>query len=187
MKTFSGRAPSQVEAEIHGLISLFREEGVRSYLEIGARHGDTFHMVMTSLPLGSVGVAVDLPGAAWGKSSSVSSLMDCHLDLQRLGYSTEVVIGDSAEVVDDVSALGPFDAALIDGDHRYEGVKQDWENYSGMARLVAFHDIAGHGVRERANGYAVEVPRFWGEVRVGRSCKEFVANGSKMGIGVVYV
>jgi hypothetical protein len=68
--TRSGRPPSQIEAELSGFIGLLQERNVRRYLEIGARHGDTFHEVMRSLPVGSVGVAVDLPGGLWGHVKS---------------------------------------------------------------------------------------------------------------------
>src|SRR5690606_15397754 len=65
LKTFSGRQASQDEAELTGFLRLLQDRGVRRYLEVGARHGDTFHYLMTGLPVGSVGVAVDLPGALW--------------------------------------------------------------------------------------------------------------------------
>jgi len=80
---------------------------------------------------------------------------------------------------------GPFDALLIDGDHTYEGVKADWENYGHLAKLVAFHDIVGHDQSERVTGRRVEVPRLWAEIKAaGAETVEFVAPESSMGIGV---
>lgn len=66
LTTFSGRRPSQMEDELNGFINLMREHGVKSYGEIGAREGDTFHHVLSNLP-GCRGVAMDLPGGLWGK------------------------------------------------------------------------------------------------------------------------
>lgn len=192
MKTFSGRKASQHPAELAGFLDLLRREGVRAYLEIGARHGDTFHEVMTSLPPGSVGVAVDLPGGAWGVSSSRQALERAVADLNARGYQAHAVFGDSGspEVAAAVQAIRPtFDAVLIDGDHRYEGVARDWRIWREAARLVAFHDIAGEGVRQKTTGDPVEVPRLWRELKAELppivSKVEFIGEGSSMGIGVL--
>lgn len=66
MEGFSGRKFSQREDELRQLLRILRSEKVRSYLEIGARDGDSFHAIMSALPRGSRGVAVDLPEARWG-------------------------------------------------------------------------------------------------------------------------
>jgi hypothetical protein len=77
-------------------------------------------------------------------------------------------------------------AALIDGDHRYEGVKADWEAYRKVASIIAFHDIVGDGQAEKKTNIPVEVPRLWQEIKAsGLRVREFIAPGSKMGIGVV--
>lgn len=187
LKTFSGRRPSQDEQELRGLVQLFKDEGVRSYLEVGAREGDTFHEIVCSLPHGSRAVAVDLPGGYWGKSTTGGKLQKAADDLFMRGYDVVVILGDSTkdDVIERVRAVGPFDAALIDGDHRYEGVKADWLHYGPMARLVAFHDIAGDGQSEKVHGSRVEVPRLWAELKVGHQTAEFVSPGSAMGIGCV--
>lgn len=191
MKTFSGRNPSQNEWELESFISLLLENKVGWYLEIGARHGDTFHAVMSALPVGSLGVAIDLPGGAWGVESSQASLHRAADDLRAKGYDIEVLIGDSQspEIIREFRRSfgdNAFDAILIDGDHRYEGVKADWLNYREAANgLVAFHDIAGHGLVQRATGYPVEVPRLWAELKPQFETIEYIAPGSKMGIGVL--
>lgn len=188
LKTFSGRNASQNEYELRSFIALLQERGVRSYLEVGARHGDTFHEVMTSLPVGSRGVAVDLPGGLWGKESSVHSLRAAADDLNLRGYEAEMVLGDSQteEMRDLIQSKGPFDAVLLDGDHTYGGVSRDWSLYGNMAPLIAFHDITGEGQREKVHGNPVEVPRLWSELNaMGLETVEFIAPGSRMGIGVV--
>lgn len=201
MKTFSGRKASQHPDELGPFIDLLRVRGVRAYLEIGARHGDTFHAVMSALPPGSCGVAVDLPGGAWGVDSSRNDLILAAADLRAQGYEIRTVFGDSQG--DDVFAMvlrslaiyriERFDACLIDGDHRYAGVLADWQRYGGLATLVALHDIAGDGQIQPTSKLPVEVPQFWRDLKAGIhrvphvpvELDEFVAPGSTMGIGVV--
>lgn len=182
MNTRSGRPPSQDERELSSFIALLQREGVGRYLEVGARDGDTFYKVMMSLPEGSFGVAVDLPGGPWGRNSRA----DLKAAVAALeGRSGVAIFGDSTkpDIIKSVMDYGPFDAALIDGDHRYEGVKADWENYP--ARIVAFHDIAGDGVMK--GSMAVEVPRLWREIKAEYEHVEFISPGSRMGIGAAWL
>jgi hypothetical protein len=187
LKTFSGRNASQNEFELRSFIKLLQDAGVVRYLEVGARHGDTFHEIMTHLPQGSYGVALDLPGGLWGTKSSGDVLQKAAADLRKRGYKIDVVIGNSTTgpVVERIKAKGPFDAILIDGDHTYPGVKKDWVNYHSLAPLVALHDIVGTGEKEKITHRPVEVPRFWRELtRKHENVFEFIDKGSVMGIGV---
>lgn len=188
LRTFSGRHASQNEFELRSFIALMQARGVTSYAEIGARHGDTFFEVMTSLPKGSFGLAMDLPGGLWGTSKSVKSLETAAKELRRLGYDIVLSFGDSKlEVsIDTAMMFAPYDAILIDGDHLYDGAKADWLNYGPFGKLVAFHDIVGEGQAEKVHGNPVEVPRLWAEIKAsGVEIIEFVDEGSKMGIGCI--
>lgn len=189
LTTFSGRRPSQQEFEIDGFVELLRTHGVKSYGEIGAREGDTFHHVLTSLP-GCTGVALDLPGGLWGKASTRSQLEAAVADLEGKGIKASCMFGDSkgAATIRLFQGRGPYDAILIDGDHTLAGVTADWENYRHMARIVAFHDIVGEGQREKVFGRHVEVPLLWETIKFsGYKTVEFVAPGSTMGIGCVLI
>ena len=56
-----------------------------------------------------------------------------------------------------------IDFLFIDGDHRYDGVKMDFEMYSPLLRpggLVRFHDICTNA-KDKTCG----VDRFWLEIR----------------------
>lgn len=186
LTTFSGRKPSQDEWELDSFIEFMGRHGVRRYLEIGAREGDTFHEVVTCLRP-KFALAIDLPGGLWGKLSTVHALKRAMDDLAQY-HNVDHLLGNSTEpaMIAAVHALGPFDAILIDGDHTYEGVKADWENYRDMAPIVAFHDIVGHDQFEKVTRRGVEVPRLWAEIKAsGANVVEFVSPGSAMGIGVV--
>lgn len=189
LKTLSGRRASQNESELGGFIALLQAQSVRSYCEIGARHGDTFVAVMESLPVGSRGIAVDLPGGLWGKDSTRPALERAVVHLIDKGYDVSWLFGDSTTPATraQIVGRGPYDAILIDGDHTYAGVTKDWELYGRMARLVAFHDIVGTGEIEKVHGNVVEVPRLWAEIRAtGKRVSEFIDEGSRMGIGVAW-
>lgn len=177
--------PAQHHQELPALLDLAKRS--RSYLEIGARHGGTFNAMMRKMPKGSRGVVVDLPGGNWGEESE-PFLRHVVEALRAEGYDIHLFLGDSKEpdIVEAVRALGPFDAALIDGDHLYEGVKADWINYGPMARTVIFHDIIGVGVIQTRQQIPVEVPRLWTEIKSsGVRTREVVGRKSTMGLGFV--
>lgn len=189
LKTLSGRNASQNEAELAAFVTLLCESGVRRYCEIGARHGDTFAEIMAALPVGAYGLAVDLPGGLWGTSKSAVALRRACAVLEGMGRKVECLFGDSHDrfIATAIYDRGPFDAVFIDADHSYEAVAADWRIYRSLAPIVAFHDIAGHGQIERVGGHPVEVPRLWAQIKsAGFATREFVDEGSAMGIGVVY-
>jgi hypothetical protein len=189
---FSGTKMSQHKDELRKFVNLLLAERVTRYLEVGARHGDTFHHIMTALPPGSVGLAVDLPDAHWGLPDSGPALRRCVSDLRSRGYDAHLIFGDShsSAVQRQAREIGPFDAVLIDGDHRYEPAMQDWIDYSPMGRIVALHDIDGEGNTSARSGAAMEVPRVWREVRGGADVlrsKEIIGKRRGLGIGVLWM
>lgn len=184
--TFSGHPAVQVESELVGFLDLLRNEEVTSYLEIGVGRGDTFHEVVSHLPLGSKAVAVDSPESAWGLNGSHDQLIAVSHDLSD-DYRIKVIFGDSRdkEIIQKASAFAPFDCVFIDGDHTLQGVTADWENYGKFGKIVAFHDIVDT-MRPNQLGEKIEVPLFWAEIKKKYRHIEFVAPGSTMGIGVIF-
>jgi cephalosporin hydroxylase len=191
LATFSGRNASQSELELSAFVAFMLSAGCSRYLEVGARHGDTFHHVGMSLDAGSTCVAVDLPGGSWGVARSVKSLMRVRQDLERRGRTVHLIIGDSHDrhIIEACRAIAPYDFALIDADHSYDAVAQDFRDYAPMAKYVAFHDIVGDTQSTQRFGrlIPVEVPRLWAELKDRFESWEFVEEGSQMGIGVIKV
>lgn len=186
--TFSGRAASQNEFELKSFINYLVENNVERYLEVGARHGDTFHEVMNHLPKGSYGLAMDLPGGLWGTTKSKEPLAKAVDDLNKNGYRCQYLYANSQsnETSYIVSKMPMFDAIFIDGDHTLKGVTQDWNNYKDRAHIIAFHDIVGIGQAEKVSKNPVEVPILWEEIRKRYKTIEFIDEGSKMGIGICF-
>lgn len=188
MQTFSGRRASQNEFEIMSFISFLKKNNVKRYLEIGARHGDTFHLIMSELGKDAYGVALDFPGGLWGIDSSRNALNDVVKDLNKQGIESRAIFGNSQaeDVVNEVSHMEAFDAILIDGDHTLQGVTKDWDNYRKFSKLIAFHDIVGTGQYEKKFKNPVQVPILWERIKkeYPDQTVEFIDNDSKMGIGV---
>jgi cephalosporin hydroxylase len=181
---------AQDEAEIAAFCALLASEGVTSYLEVGSKFGGSLWRVANALPKGSRIVAVDLPGGTKAWKESEASLKACVLALVDLGYDARIIWGNSMDpaVIEQVAALGPFDAALLDADHRLPGVTADFANYGPMASIVAFHDLAWRRAPEWV-GTRIDVPQFWASIKGDYARTEEIIlcpTGKNNGIGVLW-
>jgi hypothetical protein len=73
---------------------------------------------------------------------------------------------------------------MIDGDHSYEGVRQDWLDYGPLGKMVAFHDIDAR--LHKNNHTVIQVPRFWDELKGAYEHVELVSKRRGLGIGVLF-
>ena len=153
--------------EFERFLKLIKKHNVRSYLEIGSKHGGSFWRISSSLPRGARVVSVDLPHGDTSFKESEPHLRACVAELKKLGYDAHLFLGDSTspEIVEGVGRLGPYDLVFIDANHTEPYVRKDWANYGPMGRIVAFHDIGWRPRPHPSKKMPIEVPRVWEEVK----------------------
>jgi predicted O-methyltransferase YrrM len=174
--------------ELEWFVRMAQRLDVRSYLEIGSRFGDSFYAVMANLRPGAIGVSIDLPespenAARLGATLDELYALKQHCVLQFNNSRHPFARHFAAE-------FAPYDLILIDGDHTYEGVSEDYWAYSPLGRAVALHDVAAPD-DWISDGKPNGVQRFWCEMkskteRTSRTFQEFATPGSNMGYGVVF-
>ena len=183
---------SQVRSEIVQLTELIRQRQPRTVVEIGTAHGGTLFLWCRLASLEATIVSLDLPGGIHGGGYPYWKSW-IYRRFPLAAQKLHLLRGDShkpemlARLKNLLPEDGKVDFLFIDGDHSYEGVKADFEMYSGLVRpggLVVFHDICKHS--EQLNCH---VDRFWQEVKNGRHVSEFIhdPNQGTCGIGVIEI
>lgn len=179
-------AASQKRQEIIGLLKLIQSRPPKTVLEIGSYKGGTFFLFTRVAAPDATLISLDLPPIRRGLGYPAwrGRLMR---SFGRANQQIELVQADSHEAstrdrIQQVLGGRSIEFLLIDGDHTYAGVKQDFQLYSPLVAkggLIAFHDIApGH--RNPNCG----VPQFWQEVKKGCKATEFVADWKQGGYGI---
>lgn len=180
--------PWQDAYEFMSLLQKVQQLKPKVVVEIGTMNGGTLFMYTRVAADDATLISIDLPHGIHGGGYPIhrSSL---YRRFARPGQNIQLMRADShlSATLDALKkALDgkAIDFLFIDGDHTYEGVRQDYEMYSPLVRsggLVAFHDTAVDLVKERC-----EVNRFWAEVQENHEHEEFVQSGDpKFGIGVI--
>ncbi len=158
-------------------------------LEIGTAYGGTLFLFSRVASKDATIVSIDLPGGRFGGGYHVWRLplyKSFAVSAQRI----HLLRGDShkAETLEQLRAIldrKELDFLFIDGDHNYDGAKNDFEMYGSLVKrggLVAFHDIVP-GLREKVGG----VPQFWKEIKDRYGGQEIVENWGQSwgGIGLL--
>ena len=177
-------SPIQSREELIPVLKLLKKEAIKTVMEIGTARGGTLFMLTRVVDPNAKIISLDLPGGAFGGGYDEKRI-PVYKSFALPTQSMNLVRADShkEESRDEIARVlngDQIDFILIDGDHTYDGVKQDFEMYTPFVRkggLIGFHDIV----------YAKGVKRFWEEVSVQfDESHEFVAQtGRQLGIGLV--
>jgi predicted O-methyltransferase YrrM len=178
--------PLQLRSEILRLLERVAARPPQRVLELGTAQGGTLFLFAGAAADGATLVTVDVPGGSFGGGYPRTRVPFLR-SLGRPGQRIRLVRGDSH----DASTLarvrhalpgGGIDFLFVDGDHRYEGVRRDYELYGRLVRaggLIAFHDIVP-GEAGAVGG----VPRLWRELRERHPHEEIVEDWGQGGYGI---
>ena len=189
---FSSMEAKQNMRELLALAKLIDGLHPERVCEIGTHKGGTLFVWCQLAAPEAVIVSIDLPGGDFGGGfgeRSIPFFNSFAKPMQALHF----IRGDSHAAptkarLEGVLSEGKLDFLLIDGDHSYDGVKRDFEDYAPLVRsggLVAFHDIV-----KRDEYPSIEVWRFWAELKKEFRCEEFIdadPAARSIGIGVVHL
>lgn len=164
----------QTPDELWYLLNTFQQLRPRKVLEIGSAHGGNLVFFDYISEPGST-----IVGLTWPQDTAFS--------VQRYpgyynykgtvhGLEENTHLSETLQHVKDIFN-GPIDAIFVDGDHSYEGCKQDYEMYSPLVRaggIIGFHDLALEPGCRRA----------FDEVDPGKKREIFPVH--YQGIGVIY-
>lgn len=170
------RGAMQKVRELAPLIALLRRRRLTTVVEIGTARGGTLYAWCRLAGPDATIVSIDLPGGRYGGGYTMEDA-SVFLGYGRADQQLHFLRRDSHDegtqaLLSEILDGRRIDFLLIDGDHTYRGVKQDFEMYAplvGDGCPIAFHDILPHSVDQ-----ACEVDRFWTEVKADFRHLEFV-------------
>jgi GT2 family glycosyltransferase len=148
----------QKKYELLMVQELLKHERVNKVLEIGTAHGGSTLLwaKMAEFSRGHV-YTIDQPSET-GTMIDETHYRDMVTQYRGDSHDLELVKRINAEA-------GSIDLLFIDGDHSYEGVKKDFENFYDLVRtdgFIIFHDILDSEVHRKVGCY---VSKFWNEIK----------------------
>jgi predicted O-methyltransferase YrrM len=188
--TFSIK-PSQVKSEITKLLKMIQTYNPKLILEIGTSLGGTLFLFSKVADTEATITSIDLPGGPFG-GGYPEWKKPIYQSFAKKGSNIKLIRANSHdlttyELVKTIYNNRLIDFLFIDGDHTYEGVKDDFGMYSNLVKkggIIAIHDIVVHPAESGCN-----VEKFWKEIKTNYNHLEIIEDIKQgwAGIGVIYV
>jgi cephalosporin hydroxylase len=182
--------PWQYREEILALAKEIEKKRPKVVLEVGTASGGTLFLATRLAADDALIISIDLPNGMYG-GGYPDWKISLYTSFARAQQKIELIRADShAPVVlqqlKDILNGRKIDYIFLDGDHTYEGVKQDFDTFSDLAApgaLIAFHDI----VSDKSPKPDHFVSVFWNETKPKFEHKEFIKDPeqSKLGLGLL--
>lgn len=175
----------QIPYEFEAALDYIRPSAPKHICEIGTDNGGTTFLLSHMFQSAEVIIGVDL------YVTNRYRLKRLH----RAGQQLRLINGSSHSPrtlrrIRKILGEKRLDLLLIDGDHTYEGVRQDFQMYRellGDGGFVIFHDIVqDHQTRfgRHTLAYSGGVPLFWQELKPHYDWREFVLDPMQDGMGI---
>ncbi len=180
--------PFQDRAEIIAFLHILKTRKIETMLEIGTDRGGSLFLFSRIASPGARIISLNMPFSRLN-GVAMRERYKLYRSFATKSQTIDIIEGDShhigmLEKVKLASNGKKFDFLFIDGDHSYEGVKRDYEMYSGLVRkggIIGFHDII-KWEEKRTN----PVRKLWEEVRGGYKNEE-ICYKNGCGIGILHL
>ncbi len=184
--------PWQYREELEPLAKEIERLRPRTVLEIGTADGGTLFLAARLASEDALIISIDLPQGAFGGGYDEWKI-PLYKSFGQPGQRIELIRENShlPEVFERVSRLlgnRKIDYLFLDGDHTYQGVKDDFNTYGKLlsdSSIVAFHDI----VSDKGEYPDHFVSVFWNEIKHKYDYLEFIKNKDqdKLGLGMLRI
>lgn len=177
--------PHQIKNEIISFLEFSKNAQPRNVCEIGTADGGTSFLLSQALPSVELMIGIDLyvKNKAKLQYFSKTSQEICFIDGSSYDHFT-------INKVKQILSGRQLDLLFIDGDHSYEGVREDFLNYKDLVQengIIAFHDVVPDYLTrfgKHTGRWAGDVHRLWSKLKPLYPSFEFVEDPNQDGLGI---